>query len=329
MNVAGLMKHYVARSEEPSRARKRFRIIPDPDPEEPLKDSDDDQPSGESCSDNWKDAGALALPPDYAYLKGQVHSCKRYLSTVRVVLLEGPGDGLNLGPIRAGKSHTLVLDVDNTMLFAFISKNGYPLTSGVRPISEPNATTFLGTKLVEVWYRPGLMEFLTDVSKHYDIVVFSAGGKLYVEWIVSVVDPEKLHVSVALSREEMSKYMQLRENPCGLLLGFEEAELMLVKNINGFFSGPHQRPQERVVCVDDRIYYFIYNLGNVVPIRAFYGDANDYELTQLRAFLLSHLEASDIREEIKKRYDLSAHVQLDGKDQHWSSYASMIMYKEM
>lgn len=272
-------------------------------------ESCDEQYLLESSQASSRDYDALPLPQEYAYLQDQVECC-RLLQRKRGELVGGPGDHLYLGPRPAGKSHTLVLDMDQTILLACSPEDEHHVNCTVRPTWEPDANTFLWVRgerrLIEVWYRPGLMEFLDTVSKHFEIVVFSAGDKRYVEWNISMIDPQKKYISTVFTCEDMSKYMLSRKRRRGV--PEDEITLMLAKNIKGFFRGRHPRHRKRLVCVDDQIPYFVLNLGNVLPIREFRGDANDSQLMELCKFLISLVEAKDVREEIRKRCDLLAHV---------------------
>lgn len=66
------------------------------------------------------------------------------------------------------------------------------------------------------------------------------------------------------------------------------------------------------MCVDDILRNFIKNLNNVVLIRPFVGDAEDTELKKLSEVLKSLAKVKDVREEIKERYNLLAHVASQG-----------------
>lgn len=242
------------------------------------------------------------------------------LRSKRFELVRGPGDRLNLGPIPAGKSHTLVLDIDKTIaIFCFSEEaeekneeeisavNGSQNNDVGVPSRKPDASIVLGAERkkqhVEVWYRPHLMEFLATISEKYEIVVFSSGDKRYVEWIISKIDPNKEYVSTVYSCEELSTYQTPNEP------GSDSQPMKItVKNIIGFFKGPHPRHPERLVCVDDQFMYHAYNLGNLVPIRAFEGDADDGHLMEICSFLMSLIEARDVRDEIRKRCNLPADV---------------------
>lgn len=145
---------------------------------------------------------------------------------------------------------------------------------------------------------PGLKKLLDDVSKHYEIVVFSASNKLYVEGVIETLQ-------ATLGKKLISKVFT---NVDLLACTFEDGEFLKVKDIGDFFKGDHPRSEKKLVCVDDRITSFITHLSNVVPIREFSGNAEDRELVDLGEFLTSLVEVEDVREESKNRYNLLAHV---------------------
>lgn len=136
------------------RERSYVPAIMEPDLEQPAMDADDDQATlvpdysrvPESSEGNFTDDGAPPLPPEYACLRDQmtfeVDYCCRYSNRKHAELVKGPGDNLHLGPALPGKSHTLVLDVGNTILLSGLSLNGSPINDWVRPKREPDARGF-------------------------------------------------------------------------------------------------------------------------------------------------------------------------------------------
>lgn len=263
-------------------------------------------------SSSEKVVHALPLPPEFAYLEGEMLVCRAFLAKKLPILTSGPGDSLHLGPPPDGKSYTLVLDLDNTMLTSIISEHGAPVHGAQpRPAWEPSASVEVKspkkgrTHKVEVWFRPGLLKFLASVSQRYEIVIFSAGNKRYVKAVIQMVDPDKKYISCIMASDKVSFYNIRRKRSRGLS---EKAGVAAVKNISGFFEGDHPRHQERVVCVDDRASSFVKHLRNVVSVHPFFGDVNDKEIEELSKFLMHLTNVADVREEIKKRCNLPAHV---------------------
>lgn len=261
---------------------------------------------------------ALPLPSKFAYLNDQVSECRTFLAKKEPTLTKGPGDNLHLGPPPKGRSHTLVLDMDQTMLTSQISKAGASTkrrrqSGGLRrPLWEPTASIDVdlegdGTmEKLEVWYRPGLMEFLATISQRYEIVIFSHGERPYVETTINrIVDPDKKYISHIFARDNISWYDTRKKRNLGI---WAMDGVAIVKDISGIFKGDHPRRPERVVCMDDDVSYFVKNLEHVVSVRSFHGDAGDKELEELGAFLMSITDAYDVRDEIRKRCNLPAHV---------------------
>lgn len=73
---------------------------------------------------------------------------------------------------------TLVLDLDETLVF--YDENSELLK-----------------------FRPGLMAFLETLSKHYELVLFTASTKEYADKILKEIDPKKAFFDYRLYREHM------------------------------------------------------------------------------------------------------------------------------
>lgn len=286
--------------------------------EEPGSAPNDEETPSESSKQLEKvDHDTLPLPRKFAYLQEEVNMCRLYVQKKHYECVHGPGDTLNLpGPMPPGKTHTLVLDLDETIVLTCISNDERPCDTPGRPSWAPDkAKTFWSRSLevdvlLEVWYRPGLMKFLAAVSEHYEIVIFSAGSSLYVQRAIDMVDPERKYISQIFSKDDLSHYKPLERIP-GMqkeqATGQVNQVLTPVKNVNGFFGGPYPRNPARTVCVDDKIGLFVYNLHNAVPIKVFVGEANDDALTELGKFLVSSVER-DLRQEIKSHCNLPGYV---------------------
>lgn len=79
-------------------------------------------------------------------------------------------DAPYLEPQRKGaKKYTLVLDLDETLVHYYEMDNQ-------------------GKCLI--W--PGVTEFLTEMNKHFEIVIFTAAMQDYADWVVDQLDPTGL-----------------------------------------------------------------------------------------------------------------------------------------
>jgi len=80
-------------------------------------------------------------------------------------------EGPFLPPIAEGKTYTLVLDLDETLIHYDIDE-------------EENEGYYM--------IRPGALRFLKELSTHYEIVIFTAAIPEYADWIVDRIDPQGL-----------------------------------------------------------------------------------------------------------------------------------------
>lgn len=101
----------------------------------------------------------------------------------------------------------------------------------------------------EIWYRPGLLDFLASVSRVYEVVVFSEGSKAYVDMVVrKLIDPEREYISYVLNKDHVSKYDFWRKRKghgyTEFIEGLDIPEWSLVKTISGFCTEPSPRRPE-------------------------------------------------------------------------------------
>eukprot|EP00884_Botryococcus_braunii_P013375 jgi/Botrbrau1/22038/Bobra.0024s0051.2 len=210
-----------------------------------------------------------------------------------------------MGPPKdSSKKYTLVLDVDETLVFSWMAGHENMTYKGVyqreRPQRDPNETASLplGNQLIdlEIWFRPGLLEFLDAASKLFEVVIFSAGGEVYIQNVLNKVDPEGKYIDCMFT----SKHLHSYKAPSNIEIK--------IKDISEFFSGGNPRQEQRVVIVDETLTVFAKHLRNVVPIVPFLGHADDDELPKLLEFLKTLVELDDVREGIVKKYNLPGHL---------------------
>ncbi|XP_002979786.2 probable C-terminal domain small phosphatase [Selaginella moellendorffii] len=133
---------------------------------------------------------------------------------------------------------TLVLDMDNTLIHAREGKATLRLFSGkVVPLER-----YMVAK------RPGVDEFLRDMAKLYEIVVFTAAMQYYADKILDKLDPEGLITH------------RLYRDSCVSCDGGET----MIKDLSRL-----GRDLKRVVIVDDNPHSFSLQPRNGIPIPAF------------------------------------------------------------
>jgi Dullard-like phosphatase family protein len=172
------------------------------------------------------------------------------------------------------KQPTLVLDLDNTLIYASTKELQY--FDHLISVNYKN-------KNQKVWIleRPGLSEFLDLMSQHFELVLFTAGIRQYGIKVMKKIDP-KMKISYFLDRRF-----------CTFLGRNSKNQELYTKNIS--ILG---RDESKTILVDDRDYSFVFNLECRILIPSFDGDLKDDELQKLGDFLINCSQLTDMRERI-------------------------------
>jgi Dullard-like phosphatase family protein len=179
------------------------------------------------------------------------------------------------------KEYTLVLDLDETLISFKFTK----ISMGIG-------------KLI---LRPGLEEFLEEVQKYYEIIVFTSGTKDYADAILSIIE-----------QKNNSKYFD------GLLYR-EHTFLMGKKYIKDLSK--LGRDLSKTIIVDNLPHSFKLQRENGILINSFYGDnMNDKALFELKRILINiYKEKKDVRDSIiKYKEDIIKNV--TGIDEYVNNY---------
>ena len=139
---------------------------------------------------------------------------------------------------------------------------------------------------VFVKMRPFYDECIENLSKYYEIVVFTAGEQEYADAILDILDPDG-YISKRLYRQhcicEQGKYYV--------------KDLRIIED----------RKLENIILVDNSIISFAFNMDNGVPCSAFYRwTKNDEELLYLHSYLDDIFHEDDILLFNKKKFELRA-----------------------
>ena len=189
--------------------------------------------------------------PRYSWVSSRVDNSKVSSFT--------SGSSVNLLPVQSiySPKFTLVLDLDETLIHSI------DLTA-----EDP-------------WYliRPFAVKFLKEVSKYYEIVIFTAGVKSYADPIIDDIDEWHV-VSHRLYRHHT--YGEGEEYIKDLaLLGRDLRYTLIVDNTKDNFKN---------------------QIDNGIQIRSWFGNYDDDKLKMLRNLLIEIVERrpKDLREELKK-----------------------------
>eukprot|EP01017_Pseudomicrothorax_dubius_P013323 TRINITY_DN1581_c0_g1_i11.p1 TRINITY_DN1581_c0_g1~~TRINITY_DN1581_c0_g1_i11.p1 ORF type:complete len:390 (+),score=49.60 TRINITY_DN1581_c0_g1_i11:99-1268(+) len=163
------------------------------------------------------------------------------------------------------KRKLLVLDLDETLVhssfepvlpvdhFLEINIHGYPMSVYVR-------------------YRPKVREFLKEMSKHYEIIIFTASLAEYADPVIDALDVDKV-VSHRLFRESCTQYRGT-----------------YIKDLSRL-----GRNLKDVIIVDNSELSFVFQPLNGVLIKSFFDDEKDRELDELTPYLRFLADVYDAR----------------------------------
>ena len=138
------------------------------------------------------------------------------------------------------------------------------------------------TMKIYVYFRPHVMWFLKNISKYYDIAIFTATTENYAAPIIDLLDSNKKYIQGQFYRENClvtdSHY--------------------LIKDLRIF----KERDPKDILIVDNSATCFVNHLDNGVPIIPFYDNKADTQLLSLYKFLVACSEKADSREFIRETF---------------------------
>jgi Dullard-like phosphatase family protein len=161
------------------------------------------------------------------------------------------------------KNYTLVLDLDETIIHFKVNPNNE--SEGVLRV------------------RPGIFEFLENVGKYYEIIIFTAATQDYADLLIDAIEDNKIYFDYRLYRQ----HTIIIEND-------------FVKDLTRL-----GRPIDKIIIVDNMPQNFRLQKENGINIRAFWGeDPYDTALFELMPILVNIAkEGGDVRKSLAKYRD--------------------------
>ena len=170
-----------------------------------------------------------------------------------------------LPPPRKRNRKTLVLDLDETLVH-----------SSFIPFEENDIVLEVDFDNVlyniYVLVRPKALQFLINMSKYFEIVIFTASLSKYANPLLDIIDPKKV-----------CSYRLYRDH-CTLINGIFVKEL---KRLN--------RNIKDIIIIDNSPTSYAFNPQNGIPIKSWFEDKNDNELEKLEPFLKFLSKVDDIK----------------------------------
>ena len=166
---------------------------------------------------------------------------------------------------QAAKQYTLVLDLDETLVHYVTSEKKFKL-------------------------RPGCLWFLKEMSKTFEIIVFTAAAKDYADFILDIIEKRVEALPDSTLGGKVFSHRLYRTN-CLLENG------VYVKDLSKL-----GRALERTIIVDNIRDNFNKQPENGIEILTWVGDPADRELQRLAAFLKEMVRnrITDVRHETSK-----------------------------
>ena len=125
---------------------------------------------------------------------------------------------------------------------------------------------------VGIFVRRGAKQFLAEVSKYFEVGIFTASVKEYADAVIDYLDPHK----------NMIKFRLYRNNCINVNDRIYVKDLRILKGVD----------LKDILLIDNSMYSFTAQLANGILINSFYNDKNDIVLGYLLNFLL---KVDDVR----------------------------------
>ena len=115
--------------------------------------------------------------------------------------------------------------------------------------------------------RPYTREALKELSKFFEIIIFTASHSCYANVVLDYLDPQNKYISHRLFRENC---IQTKEG-------------VYVKDLRIF----HNRDLKNIILIDNAAYSFAFQVNNGIPIVPYYHGQDDLELKSMIPYLKS------------------------------------------
>lgn len=159
----------------------------------------------------------------------------------------------------------LVLDLDETLVHS--SFRAVPGADFVIPVQIEDIVHF-----VYVMKRPGVDEFLIEMAKHYEIVIYTASLNKYADPLLDLLDPQ-----------QTIRYRLFRES-CVYYEGSYVKDLSLLN-----------RDLSQTIIIDNSPASYIFHPENAIDCSSFIDDPADRELLQIGSFLKGIKNVENVR----------------------------------
>ena len=224
---------------------------------------------------------------------------KSFKKEAKSIIINKIDTNINIQNEENPNKKILVIDLDETLVHTSFKKIPNPdlviqldTTIYKRKLENEKSEELSIKKIVFAFIRirPGVNEFLTQLSKHYDIYVFSASSKNYLSKIIKNIDKNNI-IKRCFCRDDCIMYVEDKEED------FDKPNnkynyIKDLKKIN--------KDLRNIVFIDNNIISFKLQEKNGIPIKSWFDDYDDIELYKLIPILKNLAGFYDVRIEISK-----------------------------
>ena len=178
----------------------------------------------------------------------------------------------------------LILDLDETLIHAdfneIFPKSSYDKIIKFIPKDEDEEIE------VGIFIRNGINEFFTQLSKFFNIIIFTASSSDYADAVLDYLDKDNKYCKYRLYRNHCVQ--------CDI-----DGYKFYVKDLDTLDYN-----LKDIILIDNSILSFAYHLYNGIPIVPFINQPNDTELIFTAHYLISIANYDDLSLENKKHLNL-------------------------
>jgi Dullard-like phosphatase family protein len=168
---------------------------------------------------------------------------------------------------------TLVLDLDETLILAMKRK----------PVVYDTVLSYNGCDVIYLKLRPFLKEFLEDMQKLYELIIYTSAEQAYANAALDFIEQEQRYFS-----------HRLYQTQC-----LRRGDKYLFKNLELLCSN---RNMNDIIIVDNLVRNYSLSVRNGIPISDYKGDDNDHQLVHLAIYLRKLATETSIPEAINRDF---------------------------